>query len=57
MGSPSVTLYCEHVVFESAIHCSKYTSLQVDLDETPREAIEESHWAVVDGEVRCEEHH
>lgn len=53
---PKLTLYCDYVS-RSHVHCNRYTTLKVGVDETPREVIEDSEWGVIDGETRCEEHH
>jgi hypothetical protein len=54
-GIRGLDLYCEHVN-SSHVHCNRHTTIDIAFDETPLEAVRESHWGVVDGELRCEEH-
>lgn len=54
-GPLTLSLYCEHVS-TSHINCNRYTTVHIDVDETPADAIAEMDWALVDGEVLCEEH-
>jgi len=54
-GIGALTLYCEHVG-SSHVHCNKYQKITIGINQTPKEAIAESHWALQNGEIRCEEH-
>lgn len=52
-----VGLYCEHVA-KNHVHCNRYTKISdVRVEQSITDVIDESLWSIVDGEVRCPEHH
>lgn len=52
MRPASVNLYCQHVS-RTGMPCNRTTTLPIEPDQTLREVIDESDWAIVDGELRC----
>lgn len=54
-GVGELTLYCQHVN-ASYVHCNLYTTIDIGMDQTAKAAIEESHFEIVDGEIRCGSH-